>query len=83
MTEEYTVPKEIDEILSEAESLLIMRDLYVKLPFGYRKAVKCAKQSEILRREFWRKLYALYPLELSEGSWTYHPYTLKIIRKGL
>ena len=79
--ETYLVPEEIDNLLSEAKGMANLRDIYAKIPFGYKKAVKAAKESEIKRRLFWQKLYALYPkLSTEAGYWKYHPYT-RIIKR--
>jgi len=79
-TKILSVSKEIDMIIAESESLRILRDMYAKLPFGYKKAVKCAKESELKRRQFWQTLYALYP-EIDKGSWTYNAYAMTIVPK--
>lgn len=76
---ELTVPKEIDSLAAEAAAMKQMRDIYVKLPFGYRRATKAAKEAEILVRSFWQKLYVLYP-EVKDGKWTYFAHEM-VVRK--
>jgi len=74
------IPKGLDDIMVEMEAYRRLRDIYTKLPFGFRKAVKCGKQAEKKRREFWQKVFSLYPVT-SKGSWVYLPTELMIEQK--
>jgi hypothetical protein len=73
----HPVPKEVDDLFAEYAALEKLRDIYVYVPFGYRRAVKAAKESEIKRRSFWQKLYELYP-DLRDQDWFYKPYLLQV-----
>ena len=57
----YPIPQEVADILIEVENYSKLRDLYVKLPFGFKKAVKCGRIAEEKRSAFWRKAHELYP----------------------
>ena len=61
MRKERTVPKELCDIFAEYTSLWDLKQMYVKRPFGYKKAVRAGNSAEKKRTEFWKKLYKLYP----------------------
>jgi len=65
------VPDSIIEIFDEANGLLSLRERYVMMPFGYRKARKCSIEAEKKKNLFWRKIRNLYPLHKNKGL-TFH-----------
>jgi len=62
--ETYEVPSELEELLGKSIALNDLRDRYVRIPLGFKKARKLAIESEQLRRKFWIEIRKLYP-ELS------------------
>ena len=60
--EEYSVPKDLQDIMTEYQSLCELRDRYVQLRyFGYGLALRATRDARKKRDEFWNKLYELYP----------------------
>ena len=59
--EKYELPEEVIDLLDKANASKKMRDRLVKLPFGFKKAMRCAIDGERLTREFWSKVRVLYP----------------------
>lgn len=57
----YMLPKGVTDLFDEYSSLIDLRDLCVKLPFGFRMAAKAAKKAEIARNDFWQRVYMVYP----------------------
>jgi hypothetical protein len=57
----YDIPKEIINIILEADNYLDLRDVYSKLPFGFKKAKKCGLLAKQKKNEFWCKVIELYP----------------------
>ena len=57
----YEVPEEAALLFDEYSAMDDLVKIYVKVPFGYKKAVKCQKKSTISRRKFWNMIYNLYP----------------------
>jgi len=55
------VPREVLDIISEATAYSITAKLYVKMPFGFKKAVKCNIKSVKMKEEFWKRIQMLYP----------------------
>jgi len=78
MKKEYNVPDEIHEIWCEYTGCLDLRDRYTKLPFGYKKAKKLAKDAEVARYKFWWELKSIYP-ELETKELKYEPHLKKIL----
>ena len=64
------IPEEILEMISKSNALEELRDLYVKLPWGYNKARKAAIEAQATYNGAARKLAELYP-EITEGKWGY------------
>ena len=58
---EYSIPEEICNINTEVRALTKLRDIYAKLPFGFRLAKKCAISAEIKSHEFLRSIVEMYP----------------------
>ena len=59
---EYAIPQDLVDIMIESHAAAKLRDRYVMLRyFGYKLALKAAIQSECKGREFWGKVYELYP----------------------
>ena len=61
MKDNFDLPPEITNIYNEYVALTKLRDVYTKLPFGLKKAIKCANNAENARERFWRKIKELYP----------------------
>ena len=61
MGKKHFVPEELMDIYDEVETLRSLKKLYVKRPFGYKKALKSGKLEAKKNREFWGKLRDLYP----------------------
>jgi hypothetical protein len=57
----YTIPQELIDISNESNAYNAMGNLYVKLPFGFKKAKKSFENQLKLNNEFWQKVYQLYP----------------------
>jgi len=57
----YPVPSEIMDIISEAIAYNDLKEKYAEKPFGFRKAVKCGKMFQKMKRKFWNKARKLYP----------------------
>ena len=74
MREEYVIPKELQEMFIEIESLTAMRELFVKSAlFGYRRAKKASIKLEKLRVAFWNGVHEIYP-ELKGKKIVYDKY---------
>lgn len=58
---EYPIPEEILLLHDEIVAMGRLKNFYVKMPFGFKKAVKCTIKSETTRRKFWEMIYKLYP----------------------
>lgn len=67
----HELQPEVTKFINEYFGLIRLRDVYVKLPFGFKKAKKCAIGAEKAREKFWRKVRELYP-ELADHEITYH-----------
>ncbi len=74
---EYKIPEDLDDIFTECFAAEKLMNLYSKRPFGYTKALKASKLAVKKRREFWDKVYALYPAVQNKGE-TYDRQTLLI-----
>lgn len=57
----YSIPEEIEDLITESKALAELRDRWVKLPFGYRRARKLSIEAEKKQARFWESLYILYP----------------------
>lgn len=58
---EYVIPLEVARLMDKCIALDKLKDIYVKLPFGYRSAKKLSILSEECRADFWQKVRELYP----------------------
>ena len=76
-SKEYAIPDDVSNLFAEANAMEGLRDCYVKRPFGYKKAKKCAIASEIVTREAWKMVYNLYP-ELRNKSISHNHGIVKI-----
>ena len=65
-TKDYTVPGEVASVWIECTALLRLRDVYAKLPFGYKKAKRAGLEAQNARSKFWRMIRGLYPDELAD-----------------
>lgn len=58
---EYDIPKELSNIWIKAHSHFELKKMYIKIPFGFKKAVKLTESGELKNNEFWTKVFKLYP----------------------
>jgi len=68
----YSVPDEIHKMWGKQRGLTKLRDVYAKLPFCYKRAVRASTDQQLYELEFWTSIRKLYP-ELDEETITYHP----------
>lgn len=61
MPKEYKVPEEIAILMDTAVAFGKLMDKYVRIPFCFNKAKKCAITSEFYNRKFWTGIRELYP----------------------
>ena len=78
MKKYYEVPAEVRFIMTEALACEKLRDLLIKLPFGFKKARGCAVESCRLRERFWEEIHALYP-ELHRKHLLYMRYEREVV----
>ena len=64
--DERRIPDEILLLWQKSEAAIVMMDVYARLPFGYRKALRSGTDSIQFKTEFWSKLMDLYP-DLGHG----------------
>ena len=76
--DEYPIPEELDEIEIKAEAAKQLLLLYTQRPFGFKKAKICSIEHQKYIRQFWRKVYELYP-ELQKYNTSYYR-TQKIVK---
>jgi hypothetical protein len=57
----YDLPEEIIEICNDYANYAKLRELYTKVPFGFKKAVKCGKLAQQKTRLYWNNICELYP----------------------
>lgn len=57
----YEIPQELVNMSYKASAYRTMGSLYVKMPFGYNKALKSFTKATELETNFWGKVRALYP----------------------
>lgn len=58
---QYEIPQELVNMSLKANAANLLGQLYVKMPFGYKKALKALESQNKINNEFWQKVYALYP----------------------
>jgi len=66
---ELTCPEEIVNMFAEANGYEELIPVLAKLPFTFKRLLKVAKMSNILRSKAWRMLGELYP-EIKRGNWS-------------
>lgn len=71
MSKEYDIPQEVADIMVTSEAYSALMDVYAKLPFGYKKALKSSIKCEHEKRMFWKKINDLYP-KLKNKHLTYN-----------
>jgi hypothetical protein len=71
--EKKELPQELIDIWIEYSALDQLKEDYVKKLFGYKKAVKCAKDAERKRWDFWDGVFALYPEVRGGKGWKAQP----------
>ncbi len=69
--EEYSLPDEVMQHDCNSRAYKEVRDLYAKMPFGYKKAVRAAISAEKEIAALLVKVHKLYP-ELSRKSLSYN-----------
>lgn len=57
----HKVPEEVMEFMYKWKGAARLRDIYVKLPFGFKKARKCAREAVRNETTFWDEIKVLYP----------------------
>lgn len=77
---EYPVPDEIAVFFFESIALEDVRNRYIRMPFGYKKAVKAAVGARKSGAAFWQAIYTLYPEINAKDQWTFSPAEM-VIRK--
>ena len=71
----YMVPKDTQALWNRYNAMSELRELYVKVRwFGYKLAVKASEQAEDARSEFWKQVYALYPILKKQHKISYDQY---------
>ncbi len=61
MKKYYDVPQEITDMFFDSNGLEKLRNVYAKLPFGFRKARRCAIDGQRLFDGAFQKVCELYP----------------------
>jgi len=59
--EKYEIPQELVDISLKANAANTLGKWYVKMPLGYKKALKAFESHNKINNEFWQKVYTLYP----------------------
>ena len=80
MKTEYEVPEELKKLIDKLEAYTKLRDKFIKLPLGFKKARKCAEDAEYNNRLFWEGILQIYP-ELTGKNMKYSCGTFKVIVK--
>lgn len=68
---EFPVDEELAGYFDAYHAALELRDKAIRLPFGYRKAYKAAKDAVKNQRKFWKKVYKVFP-EVAEKPFEYY-----------
>ena len=76
----YPIPEEVIDLWDKKVAAENMRDIMVKLPFGFKKARRCALDAQTFRRKFWHKVRCMYP-ELDDNSLAFHDVGGTIIKQ--
>uniref|UniRef100_A0A6H1ZW89 Uncharacterized protein n=1 Tax=viral metagenome TaxID=1070528 RepID=A0A6H1ZW89_9ZZZZ len=66
----YPIPDEIALFINKAKGAEKLRDIAIKIPFGYKKALRAAGDAEHFSWKFWNSVHNLYP-ELSRKKLLY------------
>ena len=77
----YLIPDEIALLYTKARAAKTIRNLAVKVPFGYKKAMIAAVQAIQFTQEFVNEIYKLYP-ELNNENLSYSPNDKEVMLKG-
>ena len=78
---EYLIPDEIALLHTKARAAKTIRNLAVKVPFGYKKAMIAAVQAIQFTQEFVNEIYKLYP-ELNNKRLSYSPNDKAVMIEG-
>jgi len=73
------VPEEISLLFNKAQATLKMRNHFVKLPFGYKRALRAGTDHEKFLGIFWKAVRRLYP-EFNGKNLEYLPHE-QIVRE--
>lgn len=70
------VPEDLRQIWNEAKGANKLRDVYARMPFGFKKSLKAATHSIRLQDQFWTLLRKLHPnlprsieLDINSDPW--------------
>ena len=69
---EYPISDDIMVLFYKHEAAKTLRDLAIKMPFGYKKALRAATDSIRFLDLFWKQIYQVYP-ELKSYRLKYDP----------
>jgi len=59
---EYKISEDIALLKDKVNAALKMVNIAMKLPFGYRKALRAATDSEKFENLFWKRVRKIYPI---------------------
>jgi len=68
---QYPVGNLIADDFTAYEAAIELRDRALKLPFGYKKALKAAKDAIKYKRIFWKNVRKMYP-EIKNSTLNYN-----------
>jgi len=77
---ELLISDDMAEYFDAYHAALQLRDSAIKLPFGYKKAFKAAKDAVKNQKLFWKKVYEVYP-EVAEREFNYNRLEQVLIEK--
>ena len=78
MKKKYEVSQEIKDVAHEYFAMAELRDKYIAVVWGFRKAVKCTKAKTKLHYKLWRMVYGLYP-ELKKAQGLSYNHSLEVL----
>ncbi len=77
---ELPVSDDMAEYFDAYHAALEIRDRALKMPFGYKKAYKAAKDAVKNRKKFWQKIYKVYP-EVEGSRFEYNMINQVLVKK--
>jgi hypothetical protein len=57
----YKLPLKSKMLFMDMKGVERLRDIYARLPFMHKRAVKCAKLASRLKSKAWDSIYEIYP----------------------